>query len=95
MGASIIINDDADGNMQAFGFRDREASVAKVSDEKPKLAVGLTRHKLVVLQDSQQPSDAQSHASRKNPKSSTIFPRRELEPSCLNLPFTAVRCARD
>jgi hypothetical protein len=41
VGASLIINDDADGNMQAFGFRDRQASVAKVSDEKQELAVGV------------------------------------------------------
>ena len=35
VGASIIVNDDASGKMQAFGYRDGQAAVAAVSDEAP------------------------------------------------------------
>lgn len=39
VGASIIVNDDAYGNIQAFTYSQGQASVVNVSDEKPTLAV--------------------------------------------------------
>lgn len=41
VGASIIVNDDADGNIQAFTYSQGQASVVNVSDEKPTLSVNV------------------------------------------------------